>query len=69
MKCNVGKTDKIIRGVIAVVFVAIGYMYQTTLGNWSWLFYALAVVLLITILNSFCLPYKLLGINTCKRRR
>lgn len=59
MEKNVGNTDKIIRAVLAVVFIFLGYRY-------SYWYYAVAVILVFTIVTSFCGLYKLLGIKTCK---
>ena len=59
MEKNVGKTDKIIRGILVIILAYLGYIYH-------WGFYIVAVILLMTIITGFCWPYKLLGINTCK---
>ena len=59
MEKNVGKTDKIIRVVLAVVFAYLGYAYS------AW-WYIVTVLLLVTVATGSCLPYKLLGINTAK---
>lgn len=59
MDKNVGKTDKIIRYVLALVFVYLGYSY-------SYWFYVIALVLFLTAMIGFCWPYKLFGINTNK---
>ena len=61
MEKNVGKTDKIIRAVLVVILIYLGYMYH-------WGFYIAGVFLLITIMTGLCWPYKLLGINTLKRK-
>lgn len=58
MKCNVGKTDKTIRWVIAVLGLVLGFAYN------PW-FYLLTVVGAFTASTGFCLLYELLGINTC----
>ena len=60
MEKNVGKTDKIIRVVLAVVFAYLGYAYS------PWL-YIVTALLLITVATGSCLPYKLFGINTAKK--
>ncbi|MEA3429964.1 MAG: DUF2892 domain-containing protein [Nanoarchaeota archaeon] len=59
MKTNVGKTDKIIRMILAIVFGYLGYKYT------PWL-YIITAILLITTLTGKCGIYKLFGINTCK---
>jgi hypothetical protein len=60
MEKNIGKTDKIIRGVLALIFAYLGYAYS------PW-FYIVTVILVITIITGFCLPYKWLKINTIKK--
>ncbi len=59
MTCNIGKTDKLIRSLIVVLFIILAYTVNQ-------LFYLVAVVVLLTVYISFCPLYKLLGINTCK---
>jgi hypothetical protein len=60
MKCNVGKTDKIIRVIIGLIIAAIGVYYQSWWG-------LLAIIPIGTAITGFCGPYKLLGINTCRK--
>lgn len=57
MKKNVGKTDKIIRTVLAVVFAYLGY----TVNPW---FYLAAAIALITAITGMCAIYQVLGMNT-----
>lgn len=59
MKCNVGKTDRNIRLIAAIVIGAAGIYFQSWWG-------LLAVVPLITAYAGFCPLYKVLGITTCK---
>ena len=61
MKKNVGKTDKMIRIVLGIIFLILGY----TVSPW---FYLFAVIDLITAFTGFCLLYSLFGINTCKTK-
>ncbi|MDD2197694.1 MAG: DUF2892 domain-containing protein [Bacteroidales bacterium] len=62
MKANVGKTDKIIRILIALIIAGLGIYYQSWWG-------LLAIIPLATALFSFCGLYSLLGINTCPAKR
>lgn len=62
MKKNVGKTDKIIRIIIAIIIAGLGIYYQ----NWWGL---LALLPLGTALFSYCALYALLGINTCPMKK
>jgi hypothetical protein len=59
MKKNVGKTDKIIRYVLAIGFAYLGY----AVNPW---FYLAAAIALITAITGLCGLYKIFGINTCK---
>lgn len=58
MKQNVGKTDKIIRLIIGLLAIVLGY----TISPW---FYWVAIVSLITASIGFCGIYKVFGISTC----
>jgi len=59
MKCNVGKTDKIIRFILALVGLILGF----TVNPW---YFLITVVGAATAGMSFCPLYKVLGINTCQ---
>jgi len=61
MEKNVGKTDKIIRYILAVVFIILGFTVH-------WGFYILALVAALTAALGFCGIYKLIGVNTCKMK-
>ena len=61
MQCNVGKLDKTIRLLLAILIGAAGIYFKT----W-WAF--LALIPLVTGLISFCPIYKILGLNTCKTK-
>ncbi|MDY0199488.1 MAG: DUF2892 domain-containing protein [Bacteroidales bacterium] len=58
MKSNVGKTDKVIRVIIALLIAALGVYYKSWWG-------LVAIIPLATAMFSFCGLYTLLGINTC----
>lgn len=59
MEKNVGKTDRNIRYILAVIFVILGITVH-------WAFYILAAVAALTAAMGFCGIYKLIGVNTCK---
>ena len=55
MKCNMGKADRILRAIVGVAVIAVGYYYQSWWG-------ALGLIPLLTSVVSFCplyLPFKL----------
>ena len=61
MTCNVGKIDRIIRGVVGVTAIGFGVMNENIIAD------VVGTVLLFTALIGWCPPYALLGINTgCK---
>lgn len=64
MMHNVGKTDRIIRGIAAVI-LAILYITKTLEGTWGDIALALAILLGITSLRRCCPLYSLLGFGTC----
>jgi hypothetical protein len=59
MEKNVGKTDKLFRYILAVVFFSMGILFH-------WGFYILGLVMVVTGYIGFCGLYKLFGISTCK---
>ena len=58
MKCNVGKTDKVIRFVLGGVLIIGGIVAH----NWWGL---IGLLLIITALINWCPLYALLGSSTC----
>lgn len=59
MKCNVGKTDRIIRVVIGLCMIAAGVYFQSWLG-------AIGIVPLATAALGWCPAYVPFGISSCK---
>lgn len=68
MKKNIGTTDKVIRISIATILVLL-VATHTVAGLLSTVFLALAAVLVLTSLISFCPLYLPFGIKTCKSKR
>lgn len=58
---NIGSLDKGIRLVAGLVAVGAGVYFQTWWG-------AIGLVLIFTALISWCPPYAMLGIRTCKTK-
>ncbi len=58
MKCNVGRTDKVVRMILALVIGALGIYFKSWWG-------LLGILPLVTGLISFCPVYTILGLNTC----
>jgi hypothetical protein len=67
MKRNIGTIDKVIRILLAGA-IAVLYFTHVITGTLGIVLIAVAALLVITSLISFCPLYFLLGINTGKRR-
>lgn len=59
MKCNVGKTEKIIRIIAGLAIIGAGVYFQSWWG-------AIGAIPLITGALGWCPLYVPLGISTCK---
>jgi len=59
MKCNVGKTDKMIRAIAGIAIIIVGVIYSSWFG-------LIGVVLLGTALIRFCPAYLPFSIDTSK---
>jgi len=67
MKRNIGKPDRIIRLIIALLIVIL-YLTNVISGTTGIILLVFAGILLITSITGFCGLYTLFGINTCKTR-
>lgn len=65
MNKNMGATDRIIRGTVAVLLVIL-YATGLVTDGWRIAVLALAVIMLLTAVIGLCPIYSLLGVNTCK---
>ncbi len=68
MKKNVGKSDKIVRLIIAIILVTL-YFTNIVTGTLGIIFLVLAGVAVATAFMNFCGLYKIVGINTCKMKK
>jgi len=64
MTINMGKADRIVRPLLAVVFVAL-YFTGTVTGTLGIVLLVLAVIFFLTSLVGTCPLYSLFGIQTC----
>jgi hypothetical protein len=62
MKKNVGKADKIVRIVIGVVILAVGYYFKSWWG-------LIGLVPILTAAIGWCPAYLPFGISTCKAKK
>jgi len=67
MKKNMGSIDKVIRILVAVVFVVLFFTKVIT-GTLGIILLVLAAVFVFTSLISFCPIYWPLGISTAKKK-
>lgn len=67
MKKNMGTLDRVIRGIIAVVAIAL-YATGTVTGTWGVILIIAAAVFLVTSMVSFCPLYLPLGLNTIRKK-
>jgi hypothetical protein len=64
MKKNMGKTDKLIRVTLGLIFIAL-YFAGTVTGTLGIVLVILGAVFILTSAMSFCPLYTLVGVNTC----
>lgn len=65
MKKNMGKMDKGVRILVALLMMGLIYM-ELIPEPWSFVLLGLAGIFVLTSVISFCPLYTLFGINTCK---
>lgn len=68
MKANMGSTDRIIRVVIAILFLAL-YLTNIISGTIGIVLIAVSAIFLITSFVNFCPLYAVLGISTLKKKK
>ncbi|MCE7053937.1 DUF2892 domain-containing protein [Algoriphagus sp. AGSA1] len=68
MKKNMGGADRIIRIFITGIIVVL-YWQGIIEGKTAIALLVIAAIFLLTSLVSFCPLYKLVGLNTCPRKR
>lgn len=64
MKKNMGSTDKIIRFILAALFLGL-FFTNTVTGTAGVVLVVLAAVFVLTSLVSFCPLYSIVGLSTC----
>lgn len=68
MKKNLGSTDKVIRYILAIVALFIGFLSGVS-GFVQGIFISAALILIGTSLLSFCPLYAIVGLKTCKNEQ
>jgi len=59
---NVGSTDRLVRYVLAVVFLLIALFGSS--GIWAWVFGLLGIVMVVTATLNFCPIWAMFKVNT-----
>lgn len=67
MKKNMGSADKVIRLLLAAVFILL-FVFNVVSGVLGYILLALAAIFILTSLVSFCPLYTIFGIKTCKTK-
>lgn len=65
MKKNMGSADRVIRFILAAIFIVL-YFTGTVTGTWGIVLLVVAAVFILTSLISFCPLYAPFGLKTCK---
>jgi hypothetical protein len=60
MKCNVGKSDRIVRAILGSGIIAVGFYFQSWWG-------AIGAIPVFTAVIGWCPAYFPFGISTCKK--
>lgn len=67
MKKNMGSTDRIIRFIVAAIFLVL-YFTGTVTGIWGIVLLIVAGIFILTSFISFCPLYAPFGLNTCPNK-
>ena len=62
MKCNMGKTDRVLRAIIGLIVITAGVYFKSWWG-------AIGAVPLLTALAGWCPMYVPIGISTRKDKK
>ena len=65
MKCNVGKTDRIIRIVLGIILLVAGIVAPVGM-TWRVVLLVIAAVALVTAIIRFCPANAIVGIDSCE---
>ncbi len=68
MKTNMGSIDKVVRLVLAVVFIVLFFTHIVE-GMWGYVLLGLAAIFAATSFISFCPLYWPFGISTAKKEK
>lgn len=60
MKCNLGKTDRIIRVIVGILIIGVGLYFQSWWG-------VIGVITILTAAIGCCPAYLPFGFSSCKK--
>jgi hypothetical protein len=66
MKKNVGSVDRIIRLLLAALFILL-FVFKSVTGIFGYILLVFAFIFIVTSLVNFCPLYAIFGIKTCKK--
>lgn len=66
MKINLGGSERIIRTLLGVILLGVGF-FAGLAFPWNYIAIGAGAVMLVTALLSFCPIWALAGVNTCKK--
>ncbi len=64
MECNVGGTERVIRLVLGIVLIALGFFALS--GILQIIGYLIGAIMLLTGITTYCPLNSLMGRNSCK---
>lgn len=67
MKTNESLADRIIRSIVGVALIVLGLLGVAT-GAWTYIFYVLGAILLVTGIVGFCPLYRIFNFSTVKNK-
>ncbi len=67
MKKNMGSADRIIRLILAALFIIL-FIFNYVTGIFGYILLALAAIFILTSIVNFCPLYAIFGIKTCKTK-
>jgi hypothetical protein len=67
MKKNMGSADKVIRLLLAALFIIL-FVFNVVSGFFGYVLLILGLIFILTSLVSFCPLYAMFGIRTCKTK-
>jgi uncharacterized membrane protein HdeD (DUF308 family) len=67
MKMNESLADRIIRGVVGIILIALG-LFGAVNGAWMYIVYVLGAILLVTGIVGICPLYRVFKFSTVKNK-